>query len=236
MPYFFFNRSGRIYFVRPVFDFGVLVKATTNGASEMVNTGSQAIVGALMNNVLMRIHGAEAVAAGAIILAGFAIAQALFDGYAQGISPLISYNYGKSDEVNLRRIYSGSKRVVAGIAFFGIFASWFMADNMAAIYGLPVGSNIYMITITGFRIFITGFMFMAYNVFASAMFTAFNNGVLSATIAFCRAILFSVVAMLVMPNIIGLNGVWLAQPMAEILTIGITVCFLKKMKSTYKYA
>ena len=61
-------------------------------------------------------------------------------------------------------------------------------------------------------------LFVGLNVFASGMFTALSNGVVSAVLAFSRSFLFTVASIQIMPVLLGgVTGVWLATPVAELL-------------------
>jgi len=236
MFYFTFKRKGLLYFVRPKFDWRVLVKSSTNGASEMVAMLATSITSVLMNNVLIRIEGPEAVAAAGIMFAGMGILTAFFFGYTSGIAPIISYNFGKKDTDNLKRLYSASLRLVGVISLLSIALGWLLTDAIINIYDIPPGTNIRYMAFAGLRIITLGFTFMGFNAFASMMFTALNNGKLSAILSFFRTLVFVVISFMVLPELFGLTGAWVAIPFAELLAIAMSVFFLKKMKKVYNYA
>ncbi len=87
----------------------------------------------------------------------------------------------------------------------------------------------------GFKLFAPSFIFVGINIFSSALFTAFSNGRVSALISFLRTLLFVVVFLLILPKFIGINGVWIAVPLAEILSFMVSIFFFKKYKGTYGY-
>ena len=87
----------------------------------------------------------------------------------------------------------------------------------------------------GFKLFAPSFIFVGINIFSSALFTAFSNGKVSALISFLRTLLFVVVFLLVLPKFLGVNGVWIAVPLAEILGFLVSIYYLKKYKVTYGY-
>ena len=236
IAYFFFNKKGYLRFVKPKFDIRVLTKTSTNGASEMVAMFAGSITGALMNNVVMRIYGWEAVAAASIMFAGLSIVASAFSGYASGIAPIISYNYGKGDTDNLKRVYKNSLRIIGVLSIIGVAGGWLLTYPLLNVYDVPIGTSIHTLTVNGLRIFTLGFVFMAYNAFASMMFTALNNGKLSALLSFFRTLVFVIISYLVLPEIFGINGAWAAMPFAELLAIGMTIYFLKSRKKVYKYA
>jgi len=233
--YFAFNKKGMLYISKTKLDMGVILKSSANGASEMVTMISVSISAIFINNILIGLGGAEAIAAVGIVFSTMNILSSFFIGYATGISPIISYNYGNNNTDNLSKAYQKSLIVIFGIAVFSIIAGWFLTSSFIRIYVEP-NDSIYSIAYLGFRISISGFIFMGINVFSSAMFTALNNGKVSATIAFLRTLLFVIIYLLILPLFFGVIGVWIAMPLAELSTFFITVYLFKRMKKVYNYA
>lgn len=98
------------------------------------------------------------------------------------------------------------------------------------------GSHVYFLTYHGYIIFIWNFLFAGYNIFASALFSAFSNGLISAIISFMRTLVFIVIIILILPIFLGIDGLWLAVPIAELLTAFIAIpCLIKYGKKTYFY-
>jgi Na+-driven multidrug efflux pump len=87
----------------------------------------------------------------------------------------------------------------------------------------------------GFAIYAVSFLIMGYNMFASSFFTALNNGLISALISFSRALLFQVVAILLLPLLWGVDGVWAAVVAAELASLAVTVICLLSKKKEYHY-
>jgi len=233
---FTFMRKGNLYFVKPKFDLRVLGRVCINGASEMVTLLSTSITAVLMNNVLIRIQGPEAISAAGIMFAGMGILAALFSGYSSGIAPIISYNYGKGDIENLRLVFRNSMRLIGVISILCVVLGWLLTDTLISVYNVPVGSAIHDMAFLGFRLLAVCFVFMGFNVFTSMMFTALNNGLVSSLLSFFRTLVFFVVSFLLLTEFFGLTGAWLAIPVAELLGIAMTIFFIKRMKSVYKYA
>lgn len=91
-------------------------------------------------------------------------------------------------------------------------------------------------TCRGFRLYAAAYLFIGFNIFGSAFFTALNNGLVSAGISFLRTLLFQIGAVLILPMLFQLDGIWTAIIVAELMALVITSgCFIK-MKSKYHYA
>lgn len=233
--YFLFNRKGTLYLIKPKWDIKVLMKTCTNGASEMVTNLAMGVVTLLLNVTLMKMAGPDGVASITIILYAQLLLSSAYMGYAVGIAPIISYNYGKQDTKRLKKIYSISRRLILGASIFTFAASLIFAKPMVAIFS-PAGTSVYEMAVHGYRLFAACFLFMGFNIYGSAMFTALSNGKVSAIISFLRTLVFVVAAVLLLPVILGIDGVWIAIPLAEFLGIMVTLHYFRKYKNIYHYA
>ncbi|MCL2372852.1 MAG: MATE family efflux transporter [Defluviitaleaceae bacterium] len=234
--YFTFARGGSLYFVMPRFDIRALGRTSINGASEMLAMLATSITAAIMNNVLLDLGGAESQAAAAVMFTGMGVFTALFIGYASGVAPMISYNYGKGDTSNLKKAYKNSMWLIALLSIASVLLALPSTNLLIGIFDIPVGSNMYDMAAVAFRFTIASFIFVGFNSFGSMFFTALNNGVVSSIIALLRTLVFVVIAFMTLPALFGLTGAWMAFPAAEILAIFATVFFFVKMRKKYNYA
>lgn len=233
--YFTFFKKGTLYFVIPKFDGKMLLKSCTNGSSEMVSNLSMAVTTFLFN-ILMMIHaGEDGVAAITIILYAQYLLVALFLGYSSGSAPVFSFNYGCENVKMLKKIFKISIVFVSVASVFIFAVSLILADELVLVFAKPE-TNVYNLSMDGFYLFAVSFLFAGINIFSSAMFTAFSNGKVSATISFSRTFLFIVIALLILPLFMGITGIWIAVPVAEFLGIIVSVFFLIKNKKKYNYA
>ena len=234
LAYFLFNRRGTLYFVKPKAGLRVLGESCVNGSSEMVTNLSLSVVTLLFNRTLMRMTGADGVAAITVILYAQGFFNSAFMGYSTGIAPLISFNYGKENGEALHKIFRLSLVITAVAAVVIYIASMLCAGPLMAVFA-EEGSKVYEMGVQGFRLFGFCFLFMGFSVFGSSMFTALSNGTVSAAISFARTLVFVSACILLLPLVLGLNGVWLAVPVAEALGLCVTVyCFLR-FRGRYGY-
>ncbi|MCL2404740.1 MAG: MATE family efflux transporter [Defluviitaleaceae bacterium] len=234
--YFTFARRGNLYFVVPRVDFKALGRTCINGASEMVTMLAGSITTVFMNNILLDLGGAEAQAAAGVMFAGMGIFSSLFFGYASGVAPIISYNYGKGDRANLKRSYSNSLRLIGILSVISVALALVSTNFIIGIYDIPVGTPMHDMAATGFKFLVSGFILMGFNSFASMFFTALNNGIVSSILSLFRTLIFVFIAFMTLPALFGLTGAWAAWPAVEVLGIGMTVFFFKIMKKKYGYA
>jgi len=250
VAYFAFNRKGTIYFVRPKMDIKALGRSSINGISEAITMMATTVTTVVMNNVLVRIVGWEGVAAAGIVLAAQGIFASLFFGYSAGIAPVVSYNFGerKRDGAeletgtdrrdNLNKLYKKSLLIVAVLSAIALLGTLASAGLLVRVYvspNDPFMGHLYDMAVRGLRIAAISYMLMGFNMFATAWFTAFNDGLVSGIMSLMRTMVFMLVPLITLPRIWDLDGVWLALPLAEVLTIFVTIFFLIKMGEKYHY-
>lgn len=231
--YFFFVRHS-LYLVKPKVRWSVLVESSFNGASEMVTNLSGAIVTFLYNIVMLKLAGETGVAAITIVLYGQFLFNALYIGFSMGVAPVISYNYGSGNNRMLKKIF---KICISFIIVSSIIVTMFafiMSPIIVKIF-TPDGTKAYELAKTGFFLFSLNFIFAGMNIFASSMFTAFSDGKTSALISLVRTFVLIVINILVLPILIGVNGVWLSVPLAEFMSIFLSGYFFVRKKEKYNY-
>ena len=219
--YFTFARKG-LRFTRPEFSKGLLSTSCFNGSSEMVSNLSAAVVTYLFNMLMLKFEGEIGVAAITAILYGQFLFVALYLGYSIGVAPVFSFNYGSRNKQRLIRLYRISIRFV-------VISSVIIA--LVAAFGSPVISAVFMqkgtygfeLTRHGGYLFSIAYLFCGTNIVASGIFTALSDGKTSALISFLRTFVFIVLSALLLPLVLGTNGVWLSIPVAEFLTLFISV-------------
>lgn len=233
--FFWANRKGTLYFVRPKFDGRALVKACSNGMSEMVGMLAVTVTMIAMNVILMGLVGADGVAAAAIILSVQTILSAGYAGYVQGIAPIVSYHYGAENSTELGRLYKVALKTIAWMSVI-TFGITFPLTRPIALLFAEGSEQVIQMAVRGTFIFAAAFLLMGFNLFASSFFTALNDGKTSAILSLFRTLVFLIIPLAVLPGILGVDGVWLSMPIAEVLSILLSVFYFRKYKSKYHYA
>lgn len=93
----------------------------------------------------------------------------------------------------------------------------------------------YALTCHAFQLFSFSFLLSGFNIFASSFFTALNNGAVSAAISFLRTLLFQTAAVLILPLIFDVDGIWMAVTAAEVFAILLSAGFLFAKRKKYHY-
>ncbi|MEG0596871.1 MAG: MATE family efflux transporter [Oscillospiraceae bacterium] len=232
--YFSFSRRGTLHFVKPKWNGGMLLAACGNGSSEMVTNLATSVTTFLFNLVMLRYLGENGVAAITIVLYAQFLLTAVFLGFATGVAPVFSYHYGEGDGAELRKIFkiSAGFIVVSSLVVFAL--AMVLSGPIVTIFVSKV-SPVYPIAKSGFLLFSISYLFTGVNIFASSLFTALSNGRASAIISFLRTFVFILLAILILPLVAEVNGIWLAVPLAELLTFFVSLIYLVKLRDVYHY-
>lgn len=226
--YFAVNRKHDLYIVKPKWRKRTVIKSCTNGSSEMIGVFAGSIVEILFNNIIMRLAGADGVASITIMLYVQALFNAVYRGYATGIAPVISYNCGKGDRVRLQKIHFISTRMIALASVCLMLLCVLFAPELVRIFSCS-NRVVYEMAVQGFRLFSISCLFVGMNLYASALFTALNDGRVSAILSFFRAVVFLVVPVLALPPLIGIDGVWLSMPAGELMSVTMSLYYFRRL-------
>ncbi len=217
----YFLKYSHIKFCKPKMDWAVLLKSCTNGSSEMLTEMSTGITTFLFNLIIMKYFGEDGIAAVTIIMYIYYFFISFYMGIAVATAPVVSYNAGSG---NHRKIKETTRYSFITIAFSSVLILAVSLLCGKQIIHLFVDSgNVFTLTWNGLKLFSPVFLFIGLNVFLSGYFTALGNGFISALISSLRSLILVVVFILVLPNIIGVSGVWMTMPLAEALTIFIAL-------------
>ena len=224
-----------LWLVRPRMERGELKDTCINGSSEMVTNLSSGIITFLFNLAMMHFAGEDGVAAITIIQYSQFLLNALFMGFSQGVSPVISFNYGSKNHNQLKQVFRTSLIFTAVTSLATFLLAQVTGSLVVGVFSRP-GTAVYALARHGFTIFAFSFLFSGLTIFASALFTALSDGRISAVISFVRTFGLIITSLLVLPFLIGIDGVWLAIPIAEFGGVMLSIYYMKKLKDVYRYA
>ena len=230
----FSRKKSLLHFTKPSFRFKVLASAATNGCSEMATALVTGIITMMFNWTMLHYVGEDGVAAVTIIMYVLMFASSLYTGYSYGVAPMLSYYYGEKNHEKLKKLVSTSLKVIAVISLVTVTASFAATKPLVSIFARP-NNPVYDLAVTGNRICTLALFFIGFNIFASGMFTALSNGIVSAILAFSRSFVFMLITMLILPAILGVNGIWLATPVAELMALALSALMFLKYRKQYQY-
>ena len=230
----FSRKKNLLHFKKPAVRFRVLVNAAANGCSEMATALVTGIITMMFNRTMLHYVGENGVAAVTIIMYVLMFASSLYTGYSYGVAPMLSYYHGEQNHGKLKKLTALSLKVIAGISLITVAASFALTGPLVSVFVRP-GNPVYDLAVTGNRICTGALLFMGFNFFASGMFTALSNGIVSAVLAFSRSFVFMLAAMIVLPMILGVNGIWMATPAAELMALALSLFMFFRYRKRYGY-
>ena len=232
--YFARKNSSRLKLGKLKWDGKALLRTCTNGSSELMSNISMSIVGMLYNAQLLKYAGENGVAAyGTIMYVNF-IFIAVFIGYAVGVSPVISYHFGAGNKNELKGLLKKSLVLILSSSAVMFVIAKFLATPLTKIY-VGYDAQLLEMTVHAFDIYSFSFLFAGVAIFGSAFFTALNDGLTSALISFLRTLVFQIVAVLLLPLVWELDGIWMSIIVAEFMAVVVTVIFFAAKRKKYKY-
>lgn len=216
------------------FDGRAIFKACTNGSSELMSNISMSLVGMLYNIQLLNYAGEDGVAAYGVMMYVSMIFAAAFIGYSIGTAPIIGYHDGAKNHAELKGILRKSLIMIGVFGVAMVAAGQLLAVPLSNLF-VGYDAALVELTVSGFRVFAMSFLFMGYAIYGSGFFTALNDGVTSAIISFLRTLVFQVAAVIILPMLWDIDGVWLSIVVAEFMAVVFSALFLILKRKKYGY-
>jgi len=234
LAYFARENDSTLKLGKAKWDGKALLKTCTNGSSELLSSISGSVVGMLYNTQLLKYAGENGVAAyGAIMYVNFIFA-ALFIGYSSGVAPVVSFHYGADNKEELKGLRRKSRTIILIASVLMLGLSECFAVPLAKIF-VGYDRELFALTVRAFRIYAISFLFGGTAVFGSSFFTALNDGLTSAIISFLRTLVFQISAVLLLPLVWGIDGIWYSVVLVEMMAMLVTLLFLTLKQKKYGY-
>ena len=235
LVYFAKPNHSLLQFCKCRWDGKALLKTCTNGSSELMSNLSMSLVGMLYNLQLLRYAGENGIAAYGVIMYMNFVFMAIFIGFTIGTAPLFGFNHGADNRQELKNIFRKSLLILSVMALLMAGCCVVFAAPLSRMF-VSYDQALMDMTVRGLMLYGLSFLFAGFNMFGSAMFTAFNNGLISAVLSFVRILIFQVAAVLLLPLVWQLDGIWLSVVMAELAALVLAAVFTVKFRKRYHYA
>ena len=235
LVYFAKPNHSLLQFCKCRWDGKALLKTCTNGSSELMSNLSMSLVGMLYNLQLLRYAGENGIAAYGVIMYMNFVFMAIFIGFTIGTAPLFGFNHGADNRQELKNIFRKSLLILTVMALLMAGCCVVFASPLSRMF-VSYDKALMDMTVRGLMLYGLSFLFAGFNMFGSAMFTAFNNGLISAVLSFVRILIFQVAAVLLLPLVWQLDGIWLSVVMAELAALVLAAVFTVKFRKRYHYA
>lgn len=234
---FYINKKHAVHFAKPSKDWGYLLgHSCKNGASEMLNHVAMGVTSFIVNATMLRLIGTDGVAAQAVVGGLGYILVSMFIGFSNGIAPVYSYNYGNQDHAMLRRLVKYSILFLTVMSCLTVVICLVFAKPLISIFVLESKEpELFKIIYDGLHIYCLSFFFSGFGIATSGMFAALSNGKVASIVSVTRNLVLVVVLTVAFSYAFGLNGVWMATPVGEVIAFGLCVFLVYKYRNVYGY-
>ena len=232
--YFLRKNDSLLHLCKTRWDKVAVGKACMNGSSEFMSNVSMNLVGMLYNIQLLKYAGENGVAAYGVMMYVSLIFAAAFIGYSIGTAPIFGYHQGANNYSELRSLLRKSLVMIAIFGVSMVALAEALAYPLAKIF-VGYDGELMDLTVSGFRIYGLSFLFMGMAIFGSGFFTALNDGLTSALIAFLRTLVFQIAAVLLLPLVLGIDGIWYSVIVAELMAAAFCGIFMVIKRKKYHY-
>ena len=216
------------------FDGRSLLKACTNGSSEFLSNISMSVVGMLYNSQLLKYAGNDGVVAYGVIMYVNMIFIAVFFGFTVGVSPIMSFNYGAGNTTELKSLFRKCSTIIGAASLTMLLAAELLAKPLAMIF-TSYDAELLDLTTHAFSIYSVSFLFCGIGIFGSALFTAMNNGLISALISFIRTVILQAAFVFILPLFWKIDGIWWSAVFAEGIAASLSIIFIIAYRKKYQY-
>lgn len=211
-----------------------ILNACGNGSSELMSNISGSVVSMVYNFQLLSFLGEDGVSAYGVIMYVSFIFVAIFIGYTIGASPIISFHFGAENEGEMQNMFRKSVSLMGILGICMCLSAFFLSGPLSRLF-VGYDAALCQLTVHAFRIYSFSFLFTGFNFFASSLFTALGNGLVSAAISFLRTLVIQIACVLVLPRFLDADGLWAATLAAELISLVVSLSFVLAHRKKYRY-
>lgn len=237
LPFFWFlskRNTSALRFAKTKFEPRPMLLACANGSSEMMTSVSASVTGVLYNMQLMRYAGEDGVAAYGVVMYAAFVFIGIYMGYSSGCSPIMGYHFGAAHHGEMKNVFRQSL-ILLGAASVVLTLTAVLSAGVISSFFVGYDAALLAMTKRAFVICALPFFVMWFNMYASSLFTALNNGAISAAISFLRSLVLPALCILTLPLVFKLDGVWYALAGSEMLSVFVSLFFVLSQKKKYGY-
>ena len=220
------------------FHFGLAGAAAASALSQVVGGVFPLIYFSRKNGSLLKLVKPEwdgrSLAKCCVLMYVSLIFSAMFVGYSNGTGPVISFHYGAGNHDELKNLRKRSLMIIGLASIAMTVLSEAFASPVSELF-FRGEERLVQDTIHAFRVFSVSYLFMGIGIFSSSFFTALNNGEISALVSFLRTFVFDLGAVLLLPGLFGVDGIWCAVVFAELMAAVVGCIFMAGLQKKYKY-
>ena len=224
----FIKKKNRIKICINGISFDMVKKIISCGSSSFLMEVASGFVIFIFNIQILKYIGDNGIVVYGIISNCIIVGTSLFNGIAQATQPVIATNHG-ADEVNRVKTvlkYAMYTTIAIGIILFAII---FVFTKKVILVFVKADESIINMGIPSIRMYLSAFCIMNINILMCNYFQSIGKEKISVSISIVRGFLLNIILVLIMPLVLGGNGLWLVVPLTEVITfLGIYIYLTKR--------
>lgn len=197
------------------------------GIPSLITEVASGIVIIVFNLLILRLRGNIGVAAYGVVANLSLVVISIYTGIAQGMQPIISRAYGCGNKPEMKTIlgYAVITVAVASVCIYSVFFAG--ADGIARMFNQEGNRQLQQIAVTGLKLYFTAIPFAGFNIILSTYFTSMEKALPAQVISLSRGFFLIIPMAFFLAAVLGMAGVWLSFPAAELLVSGIGAAWYK---------
>lgn len=219
LSFHFITKRNTFFFAKCKLHLRRILNICSLGLSSLITEISSAIVLIVFNLIILRIAGNVGLAAYGIVANVSLVAVSIFVAISQGMQPLVSRRYGEGNKSDLRQLLKYGIGLTITLTVIIYTGTYLFTNSIVEIFNSENNKQLADIAAIGLRIYFIGFFFAGINIVMSGYLAASNNPKKSFIISVLRAIVIIIPLAFLMSALLGMTGVWLSFPIAELLTM-----------------
>ncbi|MCD7950239.1 MAG: hypothetical protein LUG12_08280 [Erysipelotrichaceae bacterium] len=228
--YFILMKNHLLWFTKFKLNIYALKRVIVNGLAGFISNASASVLGIVFNLQIMSLIGSDGVVAYGVVMYVNYIATGIFNGYSTGVAPIFSYHLGARNSKEIHSVFRKSLFIIGCCSFGLTFLVIILAQLLATLF-VSYDASLMTLTTSAIRLYSISFLLCGYNIFVVAYFAAINQGITSSILSIIRTLLFQILSVIILPIIIGNNGIWLSAIIAEICALIVTLIAILKTHS-----
>lgn len=225
--YYFIRYAKDLKFVLPKWHAKILFLVCKNGMSELITEASAGLVVILFNYKLMEYAGAAGVAAYTTLLYIFYVFKSVSFGITIGTQPIISYNLGLKSYRTIKDIFVKSTVLISSMSLMVFIVMQIYGELFINIF-ITNDNHTTQLALGGLTIYSFSLLVTGLNIFGIGYLNAINDGKKAVLISLVKPFIFIIPTLFILSEFIGLNGIWMTVPVAEVFSLLLMVSFLLK--------
>lgn len=226
----FIKKKNQFHLIRVRPDVKLVASSAGLGVPSLVTEVSSGLVIAVFNLLILRLTGNVGVAAYGVVANISIVVIAIYNGIAQGVQPLLSREYGRSQEKNVHRFLGWAMMLTIVLAIVIYVGIYWNADGIAKIFNSGRDMDLQRIAVEGLKIYFTACPFVGANILLAIYFAATDQAAPAQMISLLRGLIVIIPLAFIMANVAGLTGVWMTFPLTELVVCVVACGLYKKMK------